>query len=104
MGYRLEVREIKEKPYFYGTKLFGYFDPNILDSLKFLIEKKYLDDDVIFDYCFENMIIINANDFREFCRLYDADMKKVGIEYSLTENLEIQKMLSSNEDKILCWG
>ena len=83
MGYRLSIDKLENK--FYGTKLYGYLDFEILqtlESFKWLKNNKTIDgEDYWYSYN-ENYIILNSDEIKEFILLYNEDYNK----YSMYEN------------------
>ena len=79
MGYRLNVEMVGESsPKYYGTKLYGYDDETKLKSYQWLIENGYLDanEEYVWDYCYDNPILMRAKDFKIFAELYNEDVNK----------------------------
>lgn len=76
MGYRLNVEMVgKSSPKYYGTKLYGYVNETQLESYQWLIKEGFLDanEEYIWDYCCDNPILMRAEDFKIFAKLYNED-------------------------------
>jgi len=107
MGYRLDIRD-KGNPElnFYGTKLFGYVNPETLHS-KLYLKKLFPDYDMEASaWEGDSEITLSAEQFREFIRLYSYDWKQHCGEdirvYSGWKNVE--KMLQTKSEKVLNWS
>ena len=106
MGYRLEISAVKYRAC--GGKLYGYSDEKELKSHKYLVEKGYLDGDEYFGYGFNPSILLRADEFKEFIKLYNED-------YNESRQLEgedkdciindrnIKELLENDENKLLEW-
>lgn len=107
MGYRLEISETEYKAC--GGKLFGYCDEEELKSHKYLLDKGYLDGDEYFNYGFEGNIVLRADEFKEFIKLYNEDMNEQRAPYGCIEkdciinSEDIQELLKSDKDKLIQW-
>lgn len=109
MGIRLGVYvkegygEIKNK--FYGTKLYGYSIEEKLLSYEFLQCIGKFDGTEDFNYSNENEIVLNREEFKLFCKLYELDLKNDGVEYSFIDDEDIQDLLHGDyRYYILNWG
>lgn len=106
MGYRLSVSELKNE--YYGTKHYGYCvkEEQELASYKYLKSIGKVDGDEIFDYCCENPIVLDAEQFRTFIDLYNKEyMSGISWQYphNILEEEEIKKLCESSYDKLIRW-
>lgn len=83
MGYRMEVTDAVTGQSCYGTKVFGYFNDDVLASLAYLksLNRWGKDEDgeidlPFFEYGCDNEIRLSASEFAKFIRLYCEDMEK----------------------------
>lgn len=77
MGYRLSVDMVGENsPRYYGTKLYGYKDETKLKSYQWLIKEGFLDanENYVWGYNCDNPILMRAEDFKIFAKLYNEDL------------------------------
>lgn len=113
MGYRLTVEKVgKDKPAYYGTKLYGYCDEEKLKSYQWLIKNHYLNSDeyYVWSYCCDNAILMRAKDFREFAKLYEEDLNNY-YEYdynpaNFIEDKDIQAFMNLYDWEliVISWG
>lgn len=109
MGYRLEISE--PKSIFYGTKLYGYVDLEECESIKWLLDKKFItEEDVLFDHwnCGGLMpIVMVVEEFKEFIVLYDKDCQRLrDYKDSILNDEMIKNILLKNDFEmiVLSWG
>lgn len=79
MGYRLSVEMVGEStPKYYGTKLYGYTDQTKLKSYQWLIKEEFLkvNENYIWGYNYHNPILMTAEAFKVFAKLYNEDYNK----------------------------
>ena len=77
MGYRPTFESMSVENFeFYGTKLFGYVEHEKCASFQYLKYLGLFDEDVIFDYGFENEIILTYKQFLVFFYLYEMDVQR----------------------------
>jgi hypothetical protein len=102
MGYRLEISEIQYKAS--GGKLFGYVDKEKLLSHKWLLDKGFIDGDEYWNYGCNPQIVLTAEEFREFFKLYGEDLKNF-YKYDINEIIDkdLEDLLKSKNDKLLEW-
>lgn len=104
MGYRLEISKIKYNTS--GGKLYGYTETDNLKSFKYLYDKRYIDKNEFWSYGFNPQIVLNANEFKEFIKLYICDLKEY-YNYGEEEKSEIIenliKLSKTKDDKLLEW-
>lgn len=106
MGYRLNIYKIKEnenfdkeiKDIYYGTKLFGYTDPEELLSYIYLKSTGKLNGDEYFDYSSDISIPLNQIELTIFLNLYNIDLIRINKETKekFLEQLPIKKELIKN--------
>lgn len=106
MGYGMEIQECA--PSVYGGKLFGYGDTSTMKSFRFLVDLRKLgeEDAICFECSAEMPILLNAEQFRTFIKLYDEDLKDLwGDELisTLREIPEVMELMNSRRDKVLHW-
>ena len=111
MGYRLTVEKVGDKePKYYGTKLYGYCDEEKTKSYQWLIKNNYLNKNEHYYWhdCSDNAILMRAEQFREFAKLYQEDLKD---RYETSENLfiedkDIQAFMNLNDWEliVISWG
>lgn len=113
MGYRLTVEKVgKDKPSYYGTKLYGYCEEEKLESYQWLIKNGYLDKDKYYSWSYGSdiAILMRAEDFREFAKLYEEDLNKY-YEYEKYDSTfigdpDIQEFMSLDDWEliVISWG
>lgn len=104
MGYRLSVSKLEEV--YYGTKLYGYTNEEILESYRFLKNKGYIDGDEVWGYCCDNPIVMKVKDFKAFRELYAQDLKDIYNELISEDFLEQTEKIIELEDYeiiVLTW-
>ena len=97
MGFRLDIKSIKNDQItdlFYGTKLVGYVDNDLLQSIQYLksIKKEY--PVVAYDY---TEIILDVGQFHTFITYYEFDMNKFN-DISLQEIDAFDVVLNALDD------
>jgi hypothetical protein len=122
VGYRLEIDEFANSGYekgIYASKLFGYVeDDSELSSYKYLKDNHILqqefneecvkNDTCFFGYGVEPKFVLSAEQFRQFMKLYEEDLRKFrDIEYinclSDEEQIRYSNMLLSENPKMITW-
>ena len=118
MGYIMNVEEItgtEKKLNWYGSKLFGYFPCENLKSMDYLQLHGKLCHVTLWDYPFDNEMILSAGEFREFLDLYIIDFnreysqfqKKRKVKCEMFEDLyeydTLMEIYKSENDKKLWW-
>lgn len=106
MGLRIDIKDGAGNS-FYGTKLYGYCDEEGCKSFQYLVEIGKFDGDEIFcGCCNENPILLNAEQFCKFIKLYsdDLDMVMGTMDTPLIEEEAIKKLLSTQNDKHIEWS
>lgn len=108
MGYRLSIKDLGDTSLkFYGTKLYGYCeDLKVLSSYKYLKKLGKITDDTMWLYGCGNEIILTANEFIKFIKLYDFDFKReYGIGLTTCLDYEILNKISNTDfEKEISWG
>lgn len=106
MGYRLNVKDLNDTSLeFYGTKLYGYYKETELESYKYLKSLGKVTEETMWDYCFENKIILTCEEFNIFIKLYAADFKKEA-HINLKDYLDydiLKKIKKTKAKKELTW-
>ena len=106
MGYRLTITDKETGKEFYGTKLFGYVDTDILSSYKYLISIRKFNGDDYFGYGSENNIELSHNEFIEFIMLYILDLftwRKTNI-FIYPDWEKLYDIITTDGNKLLSWG
>ena len=105
MGYRLNVEYIEDSnDHFYGTKLYGYFDHEKMESKKYLKELNPVYDPESSYYDNDPKFIMAPDQFRKFIDLYIKDFTAVGGDITKCEDYPILKKMYENEHvKIVSW-
>ena len=97
MGYRLAISELEQV--YYGTKLFGYVDDETnLKSFKYLKDIDVIKGDEIWDYGFDNPIVLSIKEFKDFRKLYAEDLEENNGKIESDWFLEKTKHLIERED------
>lgn len=114
MGYRLFVEKVgKDNPKYYGTKLYGYYDEKKLKSYQLLIKKGYLNENKYYNwwsYSCDNAILMRAEDFREFAKLYEEDLNQYyeddhnPADFIEDEDIQAFMKLDDWELIVISWG
>lgn len=101
MGYRLNVssKTNSDKSY-YGTKLYGYVDEKNLQSYKWLERHGKLTGDEVWDYGCENTIVLTAEEYQEFIKLYARDYCEKFVYPNIMQEL---KEVADDGDVELSW-
>lgn len=98
MGYRLEIYNKNEEYICCGGKLFGYYiKQKDLECYKWMLNKKYIDEDTIFDYGSDIEFILERKEFEEFISLYLIEYIKFGFGCYDTALELINKILLNKE-------
>ena len=107
MGYRLNVQMVGDNtPKYYGTKLYGYEDEAKLKSYQWLINEGFLDANqtYVWGYDFVNPILMKAEAFKIFAKLYNEDLNKFLIpqmrDYFIKDE-DIQQFLQLEDWKLI---
>lgn len=113
MGYRLCVEKVGDSnPNYYGTKLYGCCDEEKLKSYQWLIKKGYLKENEYYSWSYgsDNAILMRAEDFREFAKLYEEDLNEY-YEYdhspaNFIEDKDIQAFMNLDDWEliVISWG
>lgn len=99
MGYRLEISKVQHVGC--GYKLFGYTDEDeLLESYKWLVKKKFIEDGQYWGYGFNPKIILNKEEFKTFINLYLVDMRNYYPEFQLMHLFELAE---TDGSKLLEW-
>lgn len=103
MGYRLEISKIKYSTC--GGKLYGYTDVHELKSWEWLLKNKYIDGDEYWSYGCNPQIVLDAEEFKKFIKLYleDLDENYAFKEYLQVLKDELIKLSRTKCDKLLEW-
>jgi hypothetical protein len=108
MGYRPDIMDTKRPELrFYDTKLYGYVDHEQLSSFKYLLSIGKVDEDVIWDYSWQNEMILTAEEFRKFMPLYEKEFDELMSFGKLKDYYDyniIQELLKTDNDKHIEWG
>lgn len=108
MGYRLGITNEDETIQFYGTKHYGYsfeiakFGAERYPSVKYLIDLGKLDENAIFDYGFDNTLVLTAEEFEKFIKLYDLEYHRGNL-LLLDENIKALLKDKGNKKLDWCW-
>ena len=108
MGYRLSIENESKTIEFYGTKHYGYSfvfksDGMKYPSYRYLIKLKKITGGECWDYGCSPEIILTAEQFEHFIKLYSKELEEID-GYLLISEKEIAELLKSNERKIISWG
>ena len=103
MGYRLEISELIPTKNS-GGKLYGYIpeiDLKKLKSYNWLLERKYIEEDCVFNYGYSPEIVLDKTSFREFMRLYAEDWFDTYQSEFWLEDFE--EVINSDNFKLIDW-
>ena len=108
MGYRPEFKDTENPDLcFYGTKLYGYVNEKELSSYQYLLSIEKVTSDDIWDYAFPHEMVLTAEQFRVFMKLYEKDFdKEAGFEGCLAAYADyknIEELLKTDSDKHIEW-
>ena len=108
MGYRLYVNADAQPDKVYsGYKLYGYVEPDKLSSLQYLESLGKVNDDCyFFDYGDDPAIVLTAEEFRKFAKLYDADRLNAALfsdVKTLYEQENWKELVDLPKNKTLHW-
>lgn len=106
MGYRLTIKDKETGKEFYGTKLYGYVDTDLLSSYQYLKSINKFNGDELFEYGCDNDIELSYNEFTEFIMIYFLDLfiwRKTNI-FIYPDWESLYNIIKTDGIKIISWG
>ena len=113
MGYRLEISKVEYRAC--GGKLYGYAGNTAeelgirdkLKSVKWLLDNNFVSKETFWNYGYDNPIILNKEEYKEFIKLYAEDKKeyhkKYGEELDKDYFKDAFELAEEDGDKLIEW-